>query len=247
MKIRTDFVTNSSSTSFIFKEDNLEQHKDDIAKTIKKMIDEDENNFWDENYIFEQFDQVCNNIKRIKDHDIWNLDELYGWYPIPGMDGEVFKLFWGEKNHDEKEFTPDQEEFFRQNLTDKDVDEMAVFIIQDMLSYGFRDEDGHREIKNSVTAKQIEEYLIPFRDKPEEMTERRPTIEKWIRYCGYERTLDAMLKYADVSYGEITEMLIEKKYGAKYLYFDEEETHYIIPEAIQKHTDSLVAYQTHMG
>ena len=65
MKIRTDFVTNSSSTSFIFKEDNLEQHKDDIAKTIKKMIDEDENNFWDENYIFEQFDQVCNNIKRI--------------------------------------------------------------------------------------------------------------------------------------------------------------------------------------
>ena len=58
--------------------------------------------------------------------------------------------------------------------------------------------------------------------------------------------LNFAVKYADVSLGEIAETLFDKLYGAKYMYFDQMETHYVIAEVI-KESENCVLGCNHMG
>ena len=94
-----------------------------------------------------------------------------------------------------------------------------------------------------VTETEISNYLWealryegPFHDE----------LAYYIMTVDFEKFFGFAVKYADVSMGEIVEAIFEKLFGAKYMYFDEVETHYIIGDTI-KESDSFVLGCNHMG
>ena len=40
---------------------------------------------------------------------------------------------------------------------------------------------------------------------------------------------------------------MEEKYGGKYVFFDGDQSDYLVPKAIEEHTSSLVKWNIHMG
>ena len=96
---------------------------------------------------------------------------------------------------------------------------------------------------DKVTETEISNYLWealryegPFHDE----------LAYYIMTVDFEKFFCFAVKYADVSMGEIVEAIFEKLFGAKYMYFDEVETHYIIGDTI-KESDSCVLGCNHMG
>ena len=244
MKIRTDFVTNSSSSSYILKDDNMEE----IQKAFEARKGEILSEEWYNEEAYEQFLYWMKSIKPtpIREHELSAIFEVAGWYRnyiykniFEGKLGEGITIDWEDFWKWEKLLLKRLEEI---GLTDEMLEQLVMVLMLECI-----DEKNYCTGKNwkdrygddKVSEETIADYLLDVVSQEVYLGDEILLFAVW---GYYDKVLACALKWAYKPAGEILEELL----GAKYMYFDSMETHYLIGETIEASPNCILGCN-HMG
>lgn len=256
MKIRTDFVTNSSSSSFIFKENNMHRLKQRVLKYIQKNADKFDYEMFNRYYGggAEIFNVMCGQLLPIREHPLEDILEVYNWYSEDILSIAVY----GHHPSDKEPKKVDQKELC-QMISDKALSENAALkltgiIALEYLQYWRNRERFHFDwgftYSDSVQRNDKDHYVLTTENIQEHLWHFFECQDLFLPgSCFYQfievylSELENMLKhYAGMTIGEILEEVID----AHYMYFDYQETHYLYADAIIECPECLFGCN-HMG
>lgn len=239
MKYRSDFVTNSSSSSFIFRENHLKKKEESMLGELRAMIDGDKHWREDGDFILDEARYICKNTKRFREFTLQELEEVYEWY----FDDVTEAL----SDRDAADFTEEEIALAAKAI----VIRIILQRYDDGLWASFDKSDQQAENSGicmtgeaTITHEQVEEALYSAFNRNEESYWWDPDeqkLHKWLEE-DFTRIMDAALECA----GRMAGDLMEEFFGAKYMYFDGEETHYFILEIVSKY-EEFVRGCCHMG
>ena len=247
MKFRSDYVTNSSSSSFIFKStdltpniifqfrsnfehnlsDDLEPYSELDAKLSKDYEDS----------VRESFNHILSNIKSIEKFSNHELSEVVNWYSYDIIRGMI------KGSRLEGECFGDQSDIDLSKLSDD-----ALHIILDILFLNFYfDDPTYTDIKNEdnpitkvyYTIDQLQSIL----DNHVNIERHRQDIFDRALAANYDRLAKLLPNFANTPISNFFSHLFN---GGDFLYFDWDSTHYVIVETFYNDKNCLYACG-HMG
>ncbi|MBO5371522.1 MAG: hypothetical protein J6A75_02265 [Lachnospiraceae bacterium] len=233
MKIRTDFVTNSSSSSFIFKENETEA----LHKAFADMR-------YVEKWLFDWMQGI--NLSPIHEHTMEEIFEVAEWYMRDILKNILTDYPVEHPNEDWEAFNKREWEYIKEignkKISDEALKKIAgIFVLYAIDAYG--NNIGERYKIDRLSREVIVDCIIEHMSCCLDIWNR--SVDEFTRNViayNYEKMITFAQEYADICAGVILEELL----GAKYMYYSQLETHYLIADAIKASPHCILGCG-HMG
>lgn len=233
MKIRNDFVTNSSSTSYIFKDKPLLSEKETLRKKAEEEIEKEfkldskyntayarnhkENRtYWLNKYFDEELEYLQENLNPLRDCDANTLGSIYFWFML-----DIFEIIiFGFDDYRNRNREPYDEESLIAEIKKGDLsDDVLTKLSGTVALYNMLDSDDEKypETFTEETAERcVDEVIFDMHFYRYDWKK----VMKTFIFTHYNELIKKFESFVGLTAGEIFELVL----GECYVYFEEYET-----------------------